>query len=337
MSPSSTKPLAAALTVCRRETPLADASRWATFGAVRRLILSRLILACLITAPVSRVVSAALVIDPSDGTLLTNGREIYAPGETDAAIPIPLSIPFGGRFFGEPAPQTVYASDNGNLAFTPEGGPNGGGDIFYFYPNQRNTVARISPLWDDFLFAQDENDGVNNRIVWEHRLGAFLAVTWLNVRLDMEAVFEDSFPATDRSFQSLWFEADTLIRGFEFKADDIVFSYVAHIAGTGDFGDLYARVALDKGDGDGDTIAGTTAFPSFSHRGDVYAEDGESFPGRRDDFLLYRWNAEIGNYDVSIRSFTAVPEPSSMLMLATIAVAGFASASRRRKRRASTE
>lgn len=328
MSPSRIKPFAAALSVCQRETPRAGASRWAKVGSVARLVPARLILVWLIAAPVCQVADAALVIDPSGGTLLTNGTALYADGESDAAIQIPMSSAFNGKFFGQAAPQTIYAADNGNLTFT--------GDI-RFFPNGGNTVARISPLWDDFLLLQDDSGNVDNRIVWEHRQGEFLAVTWLNVRLDMETEFGQPFPATDRSFQSLWLEADTAIRGFNFKADDIVFSYVAHVAGTDDFGVLNARVSLDKGDGNGTDPSGTTAFPAFSTFGEVLAADGENFPGRNDDFLLFRWNSAIGNYDVSIQSFTAVPEPSSILMLATIAVGGLASASRRRKRNAASE
>lgn len=333
MSPSRIKPFAAALSVCQRETPRAGASRWAKVGSVARLVLARLILVWLIAAPVCQVADAALVIDPRGVTLLTNGTALYADGKTDAAILIPMSSAFNGKFFGQAAPQTIYAADNGNLTFT--------GDI-RFFPSGGNTVARISPLWDDFLLLQDDSGNVDNRIVWEHRQGEFLAVTWLNVRLDNETKAADDvssglFPDTDRSFQSLWFEADTAIRGFDFKADDIVFSYVAHVAGTDDFGDLYARVSLDKGDGNGTDPSGTTAFPAFSTFGEVLAADGENFPGRNDDFLLFRWNSAIGNYDVSIQSFTAVPEPSSILMLATIAVGGLASASRRRKRNAASE
>jgi hypothetical protein len=319
MSPRRIRPLAAVWMIRPRKTRPSVITRWA-IGLRCAIAVG---MACLAAGPACQSATAALVIDPSGGQLLTNGTNLYAPNSTDALIPLPLASAFGGKFFGQTTTQPIFASDNGNLNFT--GNTN-------FFPNRDNTVARISPLWDDFLFAQDENGIVNNRIVWEHRQGAFLAVSWLNVRLDMESAFEATFPSTDRSFQTLWFEADTLIRGFDFKADDIVFSYVAHVAGTGDFGDLFGRVSLDKGDGNGTDSPGTTAFPAFSDFGEVLAEDGENFPGRNDDFLLFRWNPTNGNYDVSIQSFTAVPEPSSLLMIATIALLGAATANRRGKR-----
>lgn len=84
-------------------------------------------------------VSAAMIIDPSLGTVLTDGSH----GHRDFVLDLPFAEPFGGRFFGNAVSLPVYASDNGNLNFS--------GDKS-FWSNANNSVARISPFWDDFLF-----------------------------------------------------------------------------------------------------------------------------------------------------------------------------------------
>lgn len=249
-------------------------------------------------------VSAAMIIDPSLGTVLTDGS--HGPG--DFVLDLPFAEPFGGRFFGNAVSLPVYASDNGNLNFS--------GDKS-FWSNANNSVARISPFWDDFLFSQDDSFSLPNRINAFHNPGAFLAVSWVKAHLELETIAGDSFPGTDRSFQMLWMESDASIRGFDFHRDDIAFSYNGHVAGTPNFGsEVYARVALDDGGGE----AGKTAILPGSMNGQISLESGNLLPWRNDEFLLFRWNSSVNHYDVSIESFTAVPEPSSLVLLMGVAV-----------------
>lgn len=247
---------------------------------------------------------AGLIIDPSAGSdLIANFGN---PPSDDFAVRIPLNGDFQGRFFGERAPSTIYASDNGNINFV--------GDQL-FWSDENNDQARISPFWDDFLFA----DGLPNRITAFHAPGSFLAVSWVNAHLFFDEISGSVFPGTDRSFQALWMESDVSIRGFDFKRDDIAFSYVGHAAGTSNFGNqVFARVALDDGNG----IGGRTAVLPRSANGQIFSGDGELLPWQDDRFLLFRWNESIGNYNVSTESLTAIPEPSSLILVLGFAAAG---------------
>jgi len=247
---------------------------------------------------------AGLIIDPSAGAeLVTNFGD---PPNIDFVVQIPLDGTFQGRFFGQSAPSSIYASDNGNLNFV--------GDDWYV-SGTNNDIARISPFWDDFLFS----NGLPNRITSQHNPGSFLAVSWVRSHLFLDLTPGEPFPGTDRSFQALWIESDVSIRGFDFKRDDIAFSYVGHVAGTPNFGpEVYARVALDDGTG----TSGRTAILPGSDNGQIVAADGALLPWQEDQFLLFRWNSALDNYDVSIQSLTAIPEPSSLVLVLGFAAAG---------------
>jgi hypothetical protein len=244
---------------------------------------------------------AGLIIDPSEGVeLVTNFGD---PSRVDFVVQIPLNGTFQGRFFGQPAPTSIYASDHGNLNFTADTDS---------WSIDDNSVARISTFWDQFLFA----DGLPNRITAFHNPGSFLAVSWVKAHLFFDEQGGGVFTGTDRSFQVLWMESDVSIRGFDFKRDDIAFSYVGHVAGTPDFGPwVYARVALDDGTG----TSGRTAILPGSANGQIFSGDGDLLPWQDDQFLLFRWDASAANYDVSIQSLTAVPEPSSLVLILGIA------------------
>ncbi len=273
-------------------------------GLLKPAALLALLAVFFLHALVCTGAKAGLIIDPSAGVDLV--ASFGDPPSLDFAVPIPLSGSFQGRFFGVQAPSAIYASDNGNLNFDNDD---------WYLSDADNALARISPFWDDFLFA----DGLPNRITAFHNQGSFLAVSWVRPHLFLELTTGQPFPGTDRSFQALWMESDTSIRGFDFKRDDIAFSYVGHVAGTSNFGpSVFARVALDDGTGPG----GRTAVLPGSANGQIFSGDGDLLPWRDDQFLLFRWNPALDNYDVSIQSLTAIPEPSSLVLVVGIVVAG---------------
>jgi hypothetical protein len=260
---------------------------------------------CMTAASVSTIdVHAGMIIDPSLGQVITSGRT----DDLDVAFELNFGSAFQGRLFGIARPN-VYVTDNGNLNFV--------GDTNYF-PDPSNTVARVSPFWDDFLILE----GLPNQITAFHSPGSYLAASWVKSHLYLDELGGGIFPGTDRSAQVLWMESDASIRGFNFKQDDIAFSYVGHVAGTSNFGpEVFARVSLDDGQG----ALGKTAILPGSANGHIEFEDGDLLPWRDDEFLLFRWNAGTANYDVSIESFTAVPEPSSLLLVVGFAATGWAS------------
>lgn len=253
-------------------------------------------------------VYGGMIIDPSLGTVIAGGN---SPGGLDFAVQLTFDAPFQGRFFGV-GMTNVYAADNGNLNF--EESVNGDTN---FFSNADNLVARISPFWDDFYFVA----GLPNRVTAFHSPGTFIVVSWLQAHLSLDELAGGVFPATNRSAQVLWMESDASIRGFDFKRDDIAFSYIGHVAGSPDFGpEVYARVALDDGSG----ASGKTAVLPGSDNGYIEAGDAGLLPWQDDEFLLFRWNAGLANYEVSIESFTAVPEPTSLVLVVSIAVVGWA-------------
>ncbi|HBJ33438.1 MAG TPA: hypothetical protein DDZ51_01500 [Planctomycetaceae bacterium] len=248
--------------------------------------------------------TAGLIIDPSEGTNLV--PNFGTPPRLDFAVPIPFSVPFQGRFFGQAAPAGIFVADNGNINFAADD---------WHLSDSGNDIARISPFWDDFFFA----DGLPNRITAQHIPGSFLAVSWVKSHLFLDLTAGQPFPGTDRSFQALWIESDVTIRGFDFKRDDIAFSYVGHVAGTSNLGGrVFARVALDNGNPGNSK----TAVLPGSANGQIFSGDGNLLPWQDDKFLLFRWEEAKGNYDVSINSLTAVPEPSSLVLILGIATVG---------------
>lgn len=247
---------------------------------------------------------ADLVVSPSTGTVVFSGI-VGSDGTNDQAIKIDSWSTFSGTFFGASISSYgngIYLSENGNINFT--------GDT-NFFPLSSPNVARISPLWDDYLFLQDNSGSVNNRILIHTEPGQYIGATWENVRLWNESVFGSPIPDTDRSFQTLWFESDANLRGYNFKRNDIVFSYVGHQKGTTNFGDLYSFTGLQSGDGRDVFLSGTQG-----NDGLLYAADGNKLAWQDNSFILLRANGSgaSASYDMSIQFFTAVPEPSSVAL-----------------------
>lgn len=263
------------------------------------------------------ILHAGMIIDPLMHNDLIN--PLSPPSTEDFFIQIPLSGTFQGHFFGQVINTPIYASENGSIVF----GPNTD-----FWPDANNSVARLSPFWEDFIYVP----GQPNRITAFHSPGEYLAVSWLRANLFWDEIANGVFPPTDRSFQALWFESDVSIGGFGFKRDDIAFSYVGNVAGTSDFGHLFfAQVSLDEGGGN----TGRRSVLPGSITGDVTHLNTNLLPWEEDRFLLFRWNSATLNYDATIESLTAIPEPSSLvLVLGAVTLGGLRLRMRQRRARA---
>ncbi len=273
---------------------------------------------CFSTAPVS----AGLILTPT-GTVVIEASPIPDEARVKLTSGLVSGVEnFSGRYFGE-TKGDVYVSENGHLVFA----ATAAGEADFSPVPLGSSRASIAPLWDDYLLIQSTVDQpVNNTVLADYSSGHYLAVTWQNVRLELETVGGQQFPDTNRSAQVVWFEGDTMIRGFEFKKDDIAFGYVPHTSGA-DFGDIAAVAGLDKGDGTFSAIQGTTD-------GSVSASQGNLLAPGENSFLLFRpgvagavpsiFTADSfqGGYYRGAFSLTAVPEPSSIgLCLVSVATA----------------
>lgn len=245
---------------------------------------------------------ADLVVSPSTGSVIFSGI-VGSDGTNDQAIRVTGWTGFSGNYFGASVASYgsgIYVSENGNINFA--------GDT-NFFPLTSPNVARISPLWDDYLFLQDDIGSVSNRVLVHTEPGQYIGATWENVRLWNESVSGSPIPDTDRSFQTLWFENDTPLRGFDFKRNDIVFSYVGHQKGTSNFGDIFSFTGVQSGDGREVFLPGTQGGDGL-----LFASDGNKLAWQDNSFILLRakGSGASSSYDISIQSFTAVPEPSSL-------------------------
>ncbi|HBE72433.1 MAG TPA: hypothetical protein DDW52_30225, partial [Planctomycetaceae bacterium] len=131
----------------------------------------------------------------------------------------------GFRFFGRSLGPTVHVSENGNISTTPN---------FAFFPQEIDDVRvqtkLIAPLWDD-VFMVDPTlfpAASPKNYVLEQKLSDIYVVTWQNIRLLNETVaFPDGstfIPDTIRSAQVALMGTAQTVRGFDFQANDIVFS-----------------------------------------------------------------------------------------------------------------
>ncbi|MCY2983286.1 MAG: hypothetical protein NTY15_06555 [Planctomycetota bacterium] len=273
---------------------------------------------CFSVAPAT----AGLILNPA-GTVVIEASPIPLEARVKLTSGLVSGVEgFAGRYFGE-TKGDIYVSENGHLVFA-------AGEADFPVP-LGSSQASIAPLWDDYLLIQSTvSQPVNNAVLADYSSGHYLAVTWQNVRLEVETVAGEEFPDTNRSTQVVWFEGDTMIRGFEFKKDDIAFGYVPHTSGA-DFGDIAAVAGLDKGDGTFSAIQGTTD-------GSLSASQGNLLAPGENNFLLFRpgvagsvpnnFTADSfqGGYYRGAFSLTAVPEPSSLgLCFVSVAIAvGFA-------------
>jgi hypothetical protein len=270
-------------------------------------------------------VHGGLIVDPL-GTTLFNGS---TGDELRVELTGNLSPGTGFSFFGDPVVSSVFVSENGHVGFSQlrQDLPNGQHQQDYFsHPlgssNSEDSgnvagTAMIAPLWDDYLLDRS----LNNLVTARYEPNQYLQVTWSNVRLWNELRGDGSFPNTQRSVQMVWFDGDTTIRGFDFKKDDIAFGYIPHTnIGPEYFGPIFATAGLDKGDGSYSSVLGTPD-------GVLFADDGGLLAWGENDFLLFRPGTDLlvpdgflgsnflGGYHRGAFTLTAVPEPSTFLLL----------------------
>ncbi len=247
-----------------------------------------LVIAAICSTCLNRTAYADLILGPS-GTVLYNGNN---PGDDVTQIS-GLNL----KFFGQNV-SNVWVAENGNLNFSADGS-------FFPTPLGAPSIARIAPLWDDFLLLQNQSNTIDNRVLVDAKPGQYLAVTWLNVRLFLETVAGANFPTTTRSAQVVWFETDQLINGMQYRAGDIAFGYVPHEVSTSSFGiDLNAVVGLDSGTGVVVTLPGA---PNSS----VTAANSHLL-GAQNQVVLFRPDAG-GGYSASLQ-IVSIPEPTSIAL-----------------------
>jgi PEP-CTERM motif len=230
-----------------------------------------------------------------------------------------LGAPFGGKFYGQPVSiignptSTLYVAENGNLNFSNDGS---------FFPTSPLSpiVPRIAPLWDDVLLLE----GFNSRIVNYSMPGKYLAVGWENVLMHLNSGI---VPAPRTSFQAVWFEADTVLRGYSFLKDDIIFGYEGAGAFQNRFGNLDSLVGVTDGPANFSPLPGSINGHIMTDHGSSPMDDAQiansallsnllAWEDR--SFLLFRPKADpTQGYDSSKEFFpAAVPEPTTTVVMA---------------------
>lgn len=240
----------------------------------------------------------------------------------DGAVEVNLSG-FGGRFFGQSVPS-VWLAENGYLSRS-----NVSGNDFFSESLATNSTPRIAGFWDDiYVLADADGAGPQQGIFFSNKPGQYVAATWSQVFL-----FND-FAAGDpinnqfaRSFQTVWFEADTVLSNFQFRRDDIAFGFSGFSAGNIDatvgirdslqYFTIDDAIGRPAGQAPGGVISTTSSQPGFPN--------AHLLPWEDDKFLLFRsvedGNGNFSHYQVSVESFSAVPEPTCGILLCTGAVA----------------
>jgi len=232
------------------------------------------------------------------GTVLLNGKQ-----PEESVVTINNSSTFSGQFYGA-AVGPVRVSENGNLNFTSNDSQSSSFSPSGF--SSGDHVARIAPLWEDYLLYEPSSNAVIDSSV----SGQYLAVTWQDVLLYNDS--GDLSPLT-QTFQAVWFETATTIQGFEFQANDIAFGYQGSPPNSNNFGHLNAVVGITDGAGQYTALPGT--FDGFITSPNLLA-------WQENQFLLFRPLSDpTKGYSASMEVFSssAVPEPNSLILLGCIA------------------
>jgi len=236
----------------------------------------------------TQAAAAPLLIDPSGGTTL------WTNVDDDV---VNRNLGFTGHFFGVLV-NSVDVSVNGNLNF----------DADISLTNQALPFgpARISPLWDDWFLSGAPGQSISEKIA----PGVYYSVTYSNI--------ETFNTGSQFTFQTVWFGAATMIGGFDFRPDDIVFVY-GMIGGT--LNDANATAGLNAGDG-----ATFAPLPGTTD-GSVTSANKDALLVLGPQFVLFRPTI-FGDYTASIESFVPttqpVPEPGSAWLfgMAVISLTG---------------
>jgi hypothetical protein len=230
--------------------------------------------------------NAALLIDPGSGSSLFEGASFDSDGTVDIT-----PAGFNGLFYGQSV-SSLYVAENGNLNFSANA-------AFFPLPpfTPQDRIARIAPLWDDVSLLSGTDNAVINHSVPGH----YLAVTWKDVRILNDLPENLLFPPSDRSFQVVWFEQDSVIQNTLFRKDDIVFTYVGLEAGTRNFGNINALVGVTNG---------TSFTPLFGDAdGFIQAPQTHLLAWEGNTYLRFRPTVDGSNYIAEKLELTAVPEP----------------------------
>jgi hypothetical protein len=228
---------------------------------------------------------AALLIDPSGGLVLlsaTTGDSDKDDGTTMG------TYYFNGSFFGQAFPYPPTISINGHIRFDSVDGEMG--DSFITPLGPGSEITRIAPFWQDLKL------GSNGMVIEDIVEGSYYAITWK----DLESSSHLGDVDGTASFQVTFFETATTLKGINFEAGDIVFSY-------GDIS-IYSEaseviVGLDSGDG---SYADLSALlPGLGLAQGWLSSSKTSFPIGEGQFALFRQDG-FNNYEMS-----AIPEPST--------------------------
>lgn len=265
---------------------------------------------------------------PVQAELLVDATGIVLMDRNEGIDPISIinaSGSFSGRFYGNTV-GAITVSENGNLNFA------GDNDYFPVPLSAVPQLARIAPLWDDVML----DSRINNAVIDHSRPGEYLGITWKNVRLAFDAPGGDPLTPSNRSFQVLWFEAPTTIRGVLFQPNEIVFSYVGAVPGTSNFGMLFSTVGITDG---------ASRFTSLPGDADGYIESLTNGTSPDDPSNLLAWQpgsflrfrpVDDGTgvrYVASHESVTAIPEPSTWCVGCVLTLSMVVRQAYRRKQR----
>lgn len=236
--------------------------------------------------------------------------------DTDNAVEINLNG-FDGRFFGQSL-SSIWLAENGYLS------QNNVTDGDFFSESLAvNTAPRIASFWDDvYVLSDADGAGPQQGIFFSNQPGQYIAATWSQVFLLNDfAAGDPIINPFARSFQTVWFEADTVLSNFQFRRDDIAFGFSGFTEGNIDASvgirDSLQYFTIDDalgrpaGQAPGGVISTTSSQPGFPN--------AHLLPWEDDRFLLFRSvedaNGDFSHYRVSVESFSAVPEPTSWLMI----------------------
>jgi len=233
---------------------------------------------------ISSSARAAFLLDPSGGTVLLSP----STGDLDKDDGVAHGTHgFNGSFFGYALNEiTPLISVNGFLSF---GSSDEDGDRLVALLGSVEDRSRIVPMWQNFKL------GTAGQVV-ESIGSTYYAVSWQNLEAD-------TYPGY-ANFQAIFFEGATTISGNNFLAGDIVFSY-------GDISIYWEINEVVIGLEDYGSVA---TLPGVESLGGYYSSEVYiDFPVGANQYLLFRPDGY--DYDSSI--VTAIPEPSTNVLLAT--------------------